>query len=87
LELITNVIQDYKSQITDNSNTIDIKLVYEHNTSNVDDDDNENNIIVYTDKNRPLQVISNLISNSIKFTSQEEQRGGIISINIKKGKI
>jgi signal transduction histidine kinase len=68
-ELISTVIQDCKSQIDSKK----IKLVYEHRSGN--------NIIVNADKHRLNQVISNLISNSIKFT----QGGcGIISITTKK---
>ncbi|MRN61643.1 MAG: hypothetical protein FIO03_06280 [Nitrosopumilales archaeon] len=68
-ELISTVIQDCKSQIDSEK----IKLVYEHRSVN--------NIIVNADKNRLNQVISNLISNSIKFTQGE---WGIISITTKK---
>jgi two-component system sensor histidine kinase VicK len=68
-ELISTVIQDCKSQIDREK----IKLVYEHRSVN--------NIIVNADKHRLNQVISNLISNSIKFTQGE---CGIISITTKK---
>ena len=68
-ELISTVIQDCKSQIDSEK----IKLVYEHRSVN--------NIIVNADKHRLNQVISDLISNSIKFTQGE---CGIISITTKK---
>lgn len=68
-ELICTVIQDCKSQIDSEK----IKLVYEHRSVN--------NIIVNADKHRLNQVISNLISNSIKFTQGE---CGMISITTKK---
>ena len=68
-ELISNVIKDCKSQIDSEK----IKLVYEQRTAN--------NIIVSADKNRLNQVISNLISNSIKFTQGEWRT---ISITTKK---
>ena len=67
--MISNVIKDCKSQIDSEK----IKLVYEHRTAN--------NIIVSADKNRLNQVISNLISNSIKFTQGEWRT---ISITTKK---
>jgi two-component system sensor histidine kinase VicK len=68
--MISSVIQDCKSQIDSEK----IKLVYEHRSVN-------NNMIVNADKDRLSQVISNLISNSIKFTQGE---WGIISITTKK---
>ena len=68
-ELISNVIEDCKSQIDSEK----IKLVYEHRRVN--------NIIVNADKNRLNQVISNLVSNSIKFTQGE---WGTISITTKR---
>ena len=67
-EVISNVIKDFKSQIDSEK----IKLVYEYSRVN--------NIIVNADKNRLNQVISNLISNSIKFTQGE---WGTISITTK----
>ncbi|MGC2684286.1 MAG: HAMP domain-containing sensor histidine kinase, partial [Candidatus Nitrosopolaris sp.] len=66
---ISNVIRDCKSQIDSEK----IKLVYERRSVN--------NIIVNADKNRLNQVISNLISNSIKFSQGERE---IISISTKK---
>jgi len=68
-EVISNVIKDCKSQIDSEK----IKLVYEYSRVN--------NIIVNADKNRLNQVISNLISNSIKFTQGE---WGTISITTKR---
>jgi signal transduction histidine kinase len=67
-ELISSLIQDCKNQIDSKK----IKLVYEHGSFN--------NIIVNADKDRLNQLISNLISNSIKFTQEES---GIISITTK----
>ena len=73
-DLIFRIIDDHKSQI-DNK---DIKLIYE-DSSNSDDN---NIIIVQADKYRLNQVISNLISNSIKFTN----KGGTIFITTKREK-
>jgi two-component system, OmpR family, sensor histidine kinase VicK len=73
-DLIVQIIDDHKCQI-DNK---DIKLIYEG--SNSDDDDNI--IIVQADKYRLNQVISNLISNSIKFSN----KGGTIFITTKREK-
>jgi two-component system, OmpR family, sensor histidine kinase VicK len=71
-ELISNVIKDCKSQIDSEK----IKLVYKHRRNK--------NIIVNADKDRLNQVISNLISNSIKFTQGE---WGIISITTTKEQV
>jgi two-component system sensor histidine kinase VicK len=73
-DLIFRIIDDDKSQI-DNK---DIKLIYQ-DSSNSDDN---NIIIVQADKSRLNQVISNLISNSIKFTN----KGGTIFITTKREK-
>ena len=73
-DLIFHIIDDHKSQI-DNK---DIKLIYQ-DSSNSDDN---NIIIVQADKYRLNQVISNLISNSIKFTN----KGGTIFITTKREK-
>jgi two-component system, OmpR family, sensor histidine kinase VicK len=77
-DLVINTIQDYKSQMRtattaaadDNNNKI--RSVYDYN---------DTKILVYADKHRISQVLSNLISNSIKFTKDAE---GTISIIIKE---
>jgi two-component system, OmpR family, sensor histidine kinase VicK len=73
-DLIFRIIDDDKSQI----DSKDIKLIYQ-DSSNSDDN---NIIIVQADKYRLNQVISNLISNSIKFTN----KGGTIFITTKREK-
>jgi two-component system, OmpR family, sensor histidine kinase VicK len=73
-DLIFHIIDDDKSQI----DSKDIKLIYQ-DSSNSDDN---NIIIVQADKYRLNQVISNLISNSIKFTN----KGGTIFITTKREK-
>jgi signal transduction histidine kinase len=78
-DLVINTIQDYRIQMTtttttaaasDNNNN-KIRSVYDYN---------DTKILVYADKHRINQVLSNLISNSIKFTKDAE---GTISIRIK----
>jgi signal transduction histidine kinase len=82
-DLVIHAVQDYKNQVATSDNKI--KLVYddekeeeqEHNSK-----DNANAVaVVHADKYRINQVISNLVSNSIKFTRE----GGTISIKIKTG--
>jgi signal transduction histidine kinase len=70
--LIPSIIEDYKERIKDNTNN-KVELIYV-NDANLK---NNNPIVVEADKERIIQVISNLISNSIQFTNQ-----GYISLNI-----
>jgi signal transduction histidine kinase len=72
-DLVLIIVEEYKKQI-EHDNKSEIKLVY----NPIEDND----IIVYADRFRITQVISNLIDNAIKFT--EEKRGGTVSVNIKK---
>ena len=68
-----HIVQDYENQISTNNN-IKIKLVCEQN------EDNAKAVgLIHADKYRINQVISNLVSNSIKFTRE----GGTISIKIR----
>ena len=72
-ELVLSIVEEYKKQI-EHDNKSKIKLVY----NPIED----NNIIVFTDRFRITQVISNLIDNAIKFT--EEKRGGMVYVDIKR---
>ena len=62
-DLIPNIIEDYKERIQNTTNS-GVELIYV-STSN-----KNNPIIIEADKERIIQVISNLLSNSIQFTSE-----------------
>jgi signal transduction histidine kinase len=62
-DLIPNIIEDYKERIQNTTNS-GVELIY-LSTSN-----KNNPIIIEADKERVIQVISNLLSNSIQFTSE-----------------
>jgi two-component system, OmpR family, sensor histidine kinase VicK len=69
-DLIPTIIEDYREKIKDSTND-KVKLIYSDNLKN------NNPIVVAADRERIIQVISNLLSNSIQFTSE-----GYISLNI-----
>ena len=74
-ELISHIIQDYRSQ----AGKSNIQLL--HNADNAFKPDKaDSTITVEADRSRLTQVISNLLSNSMKFTSSE----GRISISSEK---
>jgi signal transduction histidine kinase len=66
-DLIPTIIEDYRERIQ-NTTSSGVKLIYDNNNSS---------IIVEADKERIIQIISNLLSNSIQFTSE-----GYISLEI-----
>jgi len=68
-DLISTIIEDYKERIKDSTND-KVELIYNDNPNN-------NPIVVEADKERIIQVISNLLNNSIQFTNE-----GYISLNI-----
>jgi len=79
--LLQSLIKEFEYRATNDNKKIEFKLHF----NNVD-----SNTIVFADKNRITQVISNLIDNSIKFIAIEnrkEDQNGLISINIEKTKI
>jgi signal transduction histidine kinase len=64
-DLIPNIIEDYKERIQNTTNS-GVELIYDSTSNN----SNNNPIIVEADKERIIQIISNLLSNSIQFTSE-----------------
>ena len=61
-DLIPTIIEDYKERIKGNTDD-KVELIYDDNLNN-------NPIVVEADKERIIQVISNLLSNSIQFTKK-----------------
>jgi signal transduction histidine kinase len=67
-ELIFHVLQDFSTQLKEDTR---IKLNYR----------SDGDVSVIADKNRIIQVISNLLTNAIKFT-----KGGRILVQLRKRK-
>jgi len=73
-EVITSVLEDIKGMPLSN-NSDKLKIVYEinHRSKREDSDLNDaddDNIFITADRDRITQVISNLMSNALKFTNQ-----------------
>ena len=74
-DLISHIIEDYRNQI----DNVHIELM--HNSDETGNyKENNNLVVVEADKSRLTQVISNLLSNSIKFTNSK----GSISVRSEK---
>jgi signal transduction histidine kinase len=67
-ELISTIVRDYRKHLQESSSKIE--LLYNNHTKD---------LIIEADKNRIIQVIYNLLDNSVKFTKQ-----GKIMLNIQK---
>ncbi len=61
-EIISSMVEEYRKQIKQDDR--DIELIYDQQY----DVNSNNQIFVYADKERIIQVISNLLENAIKFT-------------------
>jgi two-component system, OmpR family, sensor histidine kinase VicK len=73
-DVILNVIEEYKKRIA-NRNNRNVKLIYEPaNSSTSGNRKNRNSIssisLIQADRQRLIQVISNLLENAIKFTEK-----------------
>lgn len=82
IEVISNLIRDHSSHNGNNNDDkgiINIKFLYDGKevipNSDSDSENNQNNVktmFIHADKNRITRVLSNLLSNSIKFTKNGE---------------
>jgi signal transduction histidine kinase len=73
-DLIASVLEDYRSNIEKENSKV--KLLYDNKY------DMGGSPIVQADKDRIAQVISNILGNAIKFTSNEQ--GGTVSVTLEK---
>ncbi|HEU5120738.1 MAG TPA: HAMP domain-containing sensor histidine kinase, partial [Candidatus Nitrosocosmicus sp.] len=80
ISVIHTMIRDYVKHI--DGKKVTIKLFHENDEIdlNLDLNRKERSLLVYADKNRIHQVLSNILINSIKFTKK-----GNIDIDVKKG--
>ncbi|HZA48767.1 MAG TPA: HAMP domain-containing sensor histidine kinase, partial [Nitrososphaera sp.] len=91
-DVILNIIEDYRKQIANGKNG-NVKLMYEpaNSSASSNSSSNRNNrnnsssitLVVEADRQRLIQVISNLLDNAIKFT---EEGTVTISTSIRKRK-
>src|SRR5688572_2692788 len=91
-DVILNIIEDYRKQIANGKNG-DVKFMYElvNSSASSNSSANRNNrnnsssitLVVEADRQRLIQVISNLLDNAIKFT---EEGAVAISTDIRKRK-
>jgi signal transduction histidine kinase len=82
-DVILNVIEDHKKQIA-NRNNANVKLIYEPANSRTSGNKKNRNSIssitmIQADRERLIQVISNLLENAIKFTEK-----GTVTISTRK---
>ncbi|MGN6624936.1 MAG: sensor histidine kinase, partial [Candidatus Nitrosocosmicus sp.] len=76
VDLLQSLIKEFKHSVGHSK-----EIKFEIHFKNVD-----SNTFVFADRNRIIQVISNLIDNSIKFIAMKDDNG-LISINVEKIKI
>jgi two-component system, OmpR family, sensor histidine kinase VicK len=74
--LIANVVQDYVGYIE--KENLNVKLLYDLK------DDKSGPLPIDADRDRIIQVISNLLNNAIKFTSKKGEGEGMISVTAER---
>jgi two-component system, OmpR family, sensor histidine kinase VicK len=82
---IVKIVQEYSANLNDNEygSKRKAKILYQPL------DNNNNNLLVHADKGRIIQVVSNLLNNAIKFTTEgsititTEQKDGHIIVGVK----
>jgi signal transduction histidine kinase len=70
IDVISNTVREFKNQIT--KDNLNINLIFANN---------EDVIMVEADRQRIAQVVSNLLTNAVKFTKKD---GGVVSIEVQK---
>ncbi|HEY9491915.1 MAG TPA: HAMP domain-containing sensor histidine kinase, partial [Nitrososphaeraceae archaeon] len=70
IDVISNTVREFKNQIT--KDNLNINLIFANN---------EDVIMVKADRQRIAQVVSNLLTNAVKFTKKD---GGVVSIEVQK---
>jgi two-component system, OmpR family, sensor histidine kinase VicK len=75
-DLIANVVEDQRSHVEKENSKV--KLMYNNKY------DSNGAPLVDADRDRITQVVSNLLGNAIKFTSNQEKVGGTVSVTLEK---
>src|SRR5215469_1886467 len=77
-EVILNAIEDAKLKLAPEDHT---KVKLEFKNKAAEEDDSHGNILVQADRERIMQVISNLLNNALKFTSE-----GLVSVAVARNR-
>jgi signal transduction histidine kinase len=75
-DMIANVVEDQRSHVEKENSKV--KLMYNNKY------DSNGAPLVDADRDRITQVVSNLLGNAIKFTSNQEKVGGTVSVTLEK---
>jgi signal transduction histidine kinase len=78
MEVILNAIEDAKLKLAPEDH-IKVKLEFKNKAE--EEDDSHSNILVQADRERIMQVISNLLNNALKFTSE-----GLVSVAVARNR-
>lgn len=78
MEVILNAIEDAKLKLAPEDHT-KVKLEFKNKAE--EEDDSHSNILVQADRDRIMQVISNLLNNALKFTSE-----GLVSVAVARNR-